>query len=71
MGVFSFFKKEAHINKLAEIYRGVYGVGRMDAIMALRSNYTEGELKNIIDRCDREGHKTMTLGEWASMNLFK
>ena len=47
MGIFSFFKKEKHINHLVRAYRMVYGCSDMTAIHCLRHNYTEDELRMI------------------------
>jgi hypothetical protein len=48
MGLFSFIKKEKYINQLVVAYKMVYGCGDMAAIECMRRNYTEKELKEIL-----------------------
>jgi hypothetical protein len=43
-------KKEFYINKLVNAYKIVYSCGDMEAIECLRRNYTEIELKDILNR---------------------
>ena len=49
MGLLGFFKKELYINRLVATYRLVYNCDDMTAIKNLRNNYTEQELKQILD----------------------
>ncbi|MHA1878578.1 MAG: hypothetical protein ACTSUC_19210 [Promethearchaeota archaeon] len=59
MGLLGFFKKELYINRLVATYRLVYNCDDMTAIKNLRNNYTEQELKQILDdllKYEKEGH---------------
>ena len=59
MDLLGFFKKELYINRLTAAYRMVYNCDDMTAFKNLRNNYTEQELKQILDnllKYEKEGH---------------
>ena len=59
MDLLGFFKKELYINRLTAAYSMVYNCDDMTAFKNLRNNYTEQELKQILDnllKYEKEGH---------------
>lgn len=69
MGIIGFFKKEKYINRLVKVYKIAYDCDDYGAIDALRRNYTQDQLKSVLDYLSH--HEKSLRRERISMKLTK